>query len=96
LIFDGRVAVSWLPLIGCDLTNNSSSLAPLGERGDRKAEGAPRSAGGGGEGISRGQIDDRSPQTPYVNSAGHLRPLVPLNPSPRMPSRAPETWMQEL
>ena len=30
---------------------NSSSLAPLGERGDRKAEGAPRFAGRGGEGV---------------------------------------------
>jgi hypothetical protein len=35
---------------------NSSSLAPLGERGDRKAEGAPRSAGGGGEGVVLGTV----------------------------------------
>ncbi len=33
-------------------TENSSSLAPLGERGDRKAEGAPRFVGRGGEGVS--------------------------------------------
>jgi hypothetical protein len=32
-------------------TNDSFSLAPLGERGDRKAEGAPRSACRGGEGV---------------------------------------------
>jgi hypothetical protein len=32
-------------------TKKSTSLSPLGERGDRKAEGAPRSAGGGGEGV---------------------------------------------
>ena len=28
------------------------SLAPVGEMGDRKAEGAPRSVGRGGEGVS--------------------------------------------
>jgi predicted RNase H-like HicB family nuclease len=33
-------------------TKNSFSLAPLGERGDRKAEGAPRFAGRGGERVS--------------------------------------------
>ena len=30
---------------------NSSSIAPLEERGDRKAEGAPRTACRGGEGV---------------------------------------------
>ena len=32
-------------------TENTFPLAPLGERGDRKAEGTPRSACCGGEGV---------------------------------------------
>jgi len=39
-------------------TENSSSLSPLGERGNRKTEGAPRFAGRGGEGVSPEQIDE--------------------------------------
>ena len=49
-------------------TKPSSSLAPLGERGDRKAEGAPRFAGRGGEGVSTNMNARVAPTLPLMSA----------------------------
>ena len=63
----------------CDRRSGVSafSLAPLGEREDRKAEGAPRFGGGGGEGVS-------ADLEPLVELVGCAKVLTPSPVSPRL------------